>query len=268
MKDYSGYKDYGFVADYYDEVCAYKTREDIKFFVDYAKNLSGEVLELGCGTGRVLIPTAEAGMKITGLDISEFMLNKCRKKIEIQPDSVKERITLTQGDMSNFNLDRKLKLITTPFRPFQHLTTVEQQMSCLKCVMKHLENDGRFILDLFNPSLTYLADQSRLNEFDIEEEPTIFPDGTEIRRTARIVEYDYFNQVNDTELIYYVTHPDGKTERKVHRFYMRYLFRYEAEHLLTRCGFEIEHLYSDYNKTAFGKIYPGELIFVCKHASK
>ena len=266
MPDYSDYKDYGFVADYYDDVSAYNTRTDIKFFVEYAKELGGEVLELGCGTGRVLIPTAEAGIKITGFDLSDFMLNKCREKVEILSTAVKNRITLTQGNMSNFNLGRKFKLITTPFRPFQHLTTVEEQISCLKCVKEHLEPEGRFILDVFNPSLPYLTDESRLKEFDVGEEPTILPDGTQISRTARIRKFDYFNQVNDSELIYYITHPDGTTERQVHRFYMRYLFRFEAEHLLARCNFEIEHLYGNYDKTPVGEIYPGELIFVCKHA--
>ena len=50
---------------------------------------------------------------------------------------------------------------------------------------------------------------------------------------------DRFNQVNHFELIYYVTHSDGRAERLVHAFPMRYLFRFEAEHLLARAGFEV-----------------------------
>jgi hypothetical protein len=70
--------------------------------------------------------------------------------------------------------------------------------------------------------------------------------------------------VSDCEIIYYVTHPDGRKERLVHDFKMRYLFRYEAEHLLARCGFEIEDAYADYNKAPFGSKDPGELIFVAR----
>ena len=66
------------------------------------------------------------------------------------------------------------------------------------------------------------------------------------------------------ELIYYVTHPDGREERLVHAFTMRYLFRFEAEHLLARAGFQIEHLYADYDKSAYGSKYPGELLFVAR----
>ena len=59
-----------------------------------------------------------------------------------------------------------------------------------------------------------------------------------------------------------MTHPDGRTERLVHSFPMRYLFRFEAEHLLARCGFEVEALYADYDRSPYGSKYPGELIFV------
>jgi len=266
MPDYSGYREYGLAAEFYDDVDLYLNRGDIKFFVDFANEIDGEVLELGCGTGRVLIPIAETGIKITGLDFSEQMLKRCREKLEPLPDSTKNLVSLVQGDMSDFSIDKKFELITTPFRPFQHLTTVKQQRACLACVKKHLEPDGRFVLDLFNPSIPHLANQDRLKEFDTGEEPHVRPDGTIIRRSARIADFDYVNQINDTELIYYVTDPQGKTTRLVHRFYMRYMFRFEAEYLLNLCGFEVENIYSSYDKKPYGEIYPGELIFVCKHA--
>ena len=88
------------------------------------------------------------------------------------------------------------------------------------------------------------------------------PDGRLVIRRHKIVSRDVFNQINHTELIYYVTHPDGRKERVVQAFPMRYLFRFEAEHLLARAGFEVEQLYADYDKSPYGSKYPGELIFV------
>ena len=120
---------------------------------------------------------------------------------------------------------------------------------------------GRLVLDLFNPSIPFLADPARLEEFGDEPEITM-PDGRRVLRRARITGRDYFDQVQDAELIYYVTHPDGSQERLVHSFPMRYLFRFEAEHLLARCGFEVEALYADYDRSPYGSKYPGELIFV------
>jgi hypothetical protein len=85
-------------------------------------------------------------------------------------------------------------------------------------------------------------------------------------RWHRIVARDLTTQVNRVELIYYVTHPDGRQERLVHSFPMRWLFRFEAEHLLARAGFAVEHVYADFDRAPFGSKYPGELIFVAQPA--
>jgi hypothetical protein len=87
-----------------------------------------------------------------------------------------------------------------------------------------------------------------------------------VTRHARVAARDYFNQVQDVELIYYVVHPDDRQERLVHAFPMRYLFRFEAEHLLARCGFAVEAIYGDYDRSPYGSKYPGELIFVAVKA--
>ena len=62
-------------SEFYDY---HNKRGDVKFYVDFAVESGGPVLELGCGTGRILIPTARAGVNITGLEKSEEMLKICR----------------------------------------------------------------------------------------------------------------------------------------------------------------------------------------------
>jgi hypothetical protein len=100
---------------------------------------------------------------------------------------------------------------------------------------------------------------------ELEVEPEFStPDGRRVIRRHKTVAQDRFNQVNRYELIYYVTHPDGREERLVHAFDMRYLFRFEAEHLLVRAGFEVEHVYAGHDKSEYGSKYPGELIFVAE----
>jgi ubiquinone/menaquinone biosynthesis C-methylase UbiE len=263
MTDPSEFEEYATSAEFYDHVVPYQERSDVRFFVEAAQERGGPVLEVGCGTGRVLIPTARAGIDIVGLDISTHMLSVCRERLKSESAEVQDRIELVQGDMRAFNLPHRFKLVTLPFRPFQHLTTVDDQLACLRCIRHHLLQGGRLILDLFNPSLTSLTSDN-VGQEQGEEPEFSMPDGRRVVRCSKIVARDYFNQINQVELIYYVTHTDGRTERLVHAFPMRYLFRFEAEHLLARAGFAVEALYADYDKSPYGSTYPGDLVLVAK----
>jgi SAM-dependent methyltransferase len=254
---------YGESAHFYDAFAPYRDRPDISFYVEEAVRLGGPVLELGCGTGRVLIPTARAGLCITGLDASQGMLTRCRETLEGEPDAVRERVTLQCGDMRAFQFDGVFRLITIPFRPFQHLEDVPDQLACLGCVHRHLADDGRLVFDLFNPWLEHLVDLSKQEEAP-DGPPMQMPDGRRVQRFARIVSQDLFRQIRYVELAYVVTYPDGRTERRADRFPMRYTFRYEMEHLLVRSGFAVESVYSGFDRAAFGSVYPGELVFVAR----
>ena len=262
-----GYDEYEFIAELYDYVVPYRERPDIAFFIDIAKEAGGPVLEVGCGTGRVLIPSARAGIEVVGLDLSKHMLAVCRDRLRRESAAVQSRAQLVEADMRTFDLARTFPLATFPFRPFQHLITVQDQVSCLANVRRHLVEGGRVVLDLFNPSLDALVNLQEGLEFGDEPEFST-PDGRRVVRRHRTVAHDRFNQVSHVELIYYVTHPDGHEERLVHAFPMRYLFRFEAEHLLARSGFEVEQLYAGFDKAAYGSRYPGDLIFVARKTTR
>lgn len=262
MVDSSGY-DREHVAEFYDHVVPYRSRPDVQFFVDEARACGGDVLEIGCGTGRVLIPTARAGVAIAGLDASVAMLGVCRATLSREPDEVQRRVQLVEGDMRSFHLGRSFALATLPFRPFQHLISVEDQIACLKCIHRHLVPRGRLILDIFEPHLEYLTARDSRETRLVEPEFTM-PDGRKVVRVARVIAMDRAAQVNEAELAYEVTNPDGTQERIVHVFPMRYLFRYEAEHLLARCGFKLLHVYGDYDRAPFGEKQPGEMICIAE----
>jgi SAM-dependent methyltransferase len=255
--------DYAEVAKLYDHVVPYAMRGDVDFFVDEARRASGPVLEVGCGTGRVLMPTARAGVSIDGIDVSGAMLDVLRDKLSVEDEDVRSRVRLHEGDMRDFNLGQQFALVTLPFRPFQHLLTVDDQVACLTNIHRHLQHGGRVILDLFNPSLDYLANRP-VGELLPEGPAVTLADGRQLERHFRIVASDRFTQVNDIELVYDVTESDGRKRRAVHAFRMRYLFRYEAEHLLSRCGFVVENVYAGYDRSPYGSVYPGELIFVAR----
>lgn len=259
------YQDYQFVAEFYDYVVPYRKRGDIEFYRQEAERSGGPVLELGCGTGRVLIPIARSGVAITGVDLSNHMLEICQQRLADETQEVRSRVDLLQGDMGSVNIGRKFRLVTSPFRAFQHLLSVEAQLRTLENAYNHLLPDGRLILDVFNPSLHALTADNLGEEFG--EEPEFhLPDGRRVLRTHRIVERDHIDQISSVELIYQVRHPDGREERLVHAFKMRHLFRFEMEHLLARCGFSLEAVFSDFDRKPYGAIYPGELIFIARKA--
>ncbi len=246
------------VARFYD----YETEDfarDIPFYVEYAKKCGGEVLELGCGTGRVLIPIAKEGIKVTGMDISEEMLNIARKKTEKLDKSIKGNIEIVQGDMKQFEFKKEFSLIYIAFRSFQSLLTKDDQGACFECVNRHLEDNGIFILDLFAPRHDLLAQVKRslyLDKF-YDKENRVY-----ITRRAED-EYNLANQTLKEDRFYEWTDKHGKFHREIWSFELSYLFRYEAELLLEKYGFKVENVFGDFDKSPYN-YYSGEQIFVAR----
>lgn len=258
----TGYEDQ-IVADYYDYAQPLKSRDDVDFFVNQAKQCGGDVLELGCGTGRVLIPTAENGVHITGIDLSSLMLDQCRKKINHLPADIQSRITLHHSNMASFNLNQQFDLITIPFRAFHHLITIEDQLSCLECVHHHIKPNGLFILDLFNPILQRLLDEKSV-AIEFEEPEMTLPDGRIVKRIQRNQSPKPNLQTVHCHHTYHITETSGETHTFTTSYPMRYFFRYEVEHLLARSGFGIEAVYCDFQKNPLDEFKPGEMIFMSR----
>jgi len=254
----------GFIADYYDSSPMVTQRtQDILFYCGVAKQCGDPVLELGCGTGRITMAIADAGYRITGLDISARMLERAREKCGALHKEAREKVRLVQGDMTEFDLAEQFRCIVIPFRPFQHLLEVEQQIRCLTCVRKHLARGGRLVVDFFQTDPERMHDprflrESLLIEYDLA-------DGRHVALCERVAAFHRGLQRNEVEMIFRVMHPDGKQERLVMAWTLRYFFRYEVEHLLGRCGFRLEALYGNFDGSALEDGSP-EMIFVASAA--
>jgi len=251
-----------FIAEFYDYIPLYTQRPDIDFYIDFSCSAKGKTLELGCGTGRILIPTAAAGCEIVGLDNSEAMLAKCQEKLKTQPKEVQDNITIIHGNMISFDLKETFKLITIPFRGFQHLISIDDQLACLQCVNRHLGREGKLIFDLFQVDPRRLFDPAFTKESEDTSE-VVLPDGRKFRRCNRCAAFHRTEQYNEIELIHYVTYPSGKTERLLQKFALRYFFRYEVEHLLARSGFRVVELFGNYDKSPLIDDSP-DMIFVAE----
>ncbi|MBX7256103.1 MAG: class I SAM-dependent methyltransferase [Candidatus Hydrogenedentes bacterium] len=128
---------------------------DVEFYVNQALREGGQTLELGCGTGRITIPLAAAGVDVTGLDNSEAMLDICRAKKRAF-GKTSGRTRLVKGDIANFRLPRTFEFVAMPYRAFMHLLTQEEQRSCLACVYRHLKPGGLFIFDTWAAKPSFL----------------------------------------------------------------------------------------------------------------
>lgn len=258
-----GYED-AFVAEYYDATWIVRERADVDFYAGCAAAYGDPVLELGCGTGRVLLRLAEAGHRVCGLDLSPHMLARCREKSSGLPAETQKRVRVVAGDMTAFDLDEKFALIIIPFRPFQHLLAVEDQLACLATVKTHLATDGRLVFDLFQTDARRMHDPAFLEERPVPGEVTL-KDGSIVRVRERTIAFHRAIQCNDVELIYCVTHPDGRAERFPNPFRIRYFFRYEVEHLLARTGFRVAELFGDFTRSPLRDDSP-DMIFIAEHA--
>lgn len=135
-------------ARYYD--LAPPPFDDISFYRQRVHSHRTIVLELGCGTGRVLVPLAENGLAIHGLDSSPAMLEICRERLataNIPPNVA----SVGLGDISAFSLGQKFDLLIAPYRVFQNLESDEQVDGFFRCVREHLVPGGSCILNVFRP---------------------------------------------------------------------------------------------------------------------
>jgi SAM-dependent methyltransferase len=230
----------------YDSVPVYTARRDVQFYVDEAREARGSVLEIGCGTGRVLLPIARSGHTIDGVDVSPQMLDRCRSKIRGEPNEMRGRVTLHQGDARAFDLGRKFDLVIAPFRVVQHLTTIEDQLGFLRSVSRHLAPGGRLAFDVFNPNFAALVSADGIEHEDTPE--TTLPDGRTFRRAGRIARVRWIDQVSEIELVYYISGSAG-TERRVQSFDMRWFLRAELVNLLEREGFRVRSIYGDFDRS-------------------
>jgi ubiquinone/menaquinone biosynthesis C-methylase UbiE len=245
-------------ADIYDAM--HTLTEDIPFYLDEAVKSGGPVLELGVGTGRVAIPIAQAGVNVVGIDHSPRMLEVAKRKAKVAGLSGR-RLRLVQGDMRDFDLGQRFPLVIIPFRAFLHMYTVEDQRRCLHAIARHLEDGGRLALNVFVPRLDLLVDDST---------PLAFRgDFTHPQTGRRVIvwhsrEHDYLRQmIHEWRLLQELDEQGTVVSAWYLPLDIRYLFRYEAQHLFEGAGFAVEALYGGFDRRPFDE-HSEEMVWVLR----
>jgi SAM-dependent methyltransferase len=154
MKNYLSGNLYNNTADFYDYDNREIIKDDLDFYVEYANQTKGPILELASGTGRVSLYVAEkTGRVVECIELSERMLERFSDKLKRSHRKLQENIHIRNGDMSNFNLGQKFEYIMIPWRALQWLPIYEKTVDCLKCVYEHLADNGIFVFDIFKPRI-------------------------------------------------------------------------------------------------------------------
>ena len=235
---------------------------DIPFYVEEAQKSGGPVLELGCGTGRISIPIAKAGIDVVGLDISKPMIDLARSKAK-KAGLSKPNMSFLIGDMREFSLGRTFPIIIVPFRSFLALLNVPDQRSCLDSIKSHLDPGGVLILDIFVPDLNTLT--------EVSATPAHAWDVTQPDTGSRLIvwdqsTFDNHNQVIDARMIIDEVSQSGEVLGRVYQdFQIRYIHRFEARHLLEIGGFQI---LAEYGEFDYSPLEPSssEIVIIATHA--
>lgn len=238
------------VAKYYD----YDPRQsgDIEFYRKLIPSAEASILELGCGTGRVLIPLASHCAYILGVDIAESMLSICRDKLQVS-GIPSNRAMIRYGDITSLALGQTFDLIIAPFRVFQNLQTDEQVSGLFKTVTSHLSDSGTCILNVFRP---FLGREAMGTEWVSEEEHLVWETPTE---DGRIVCYDRRPRIDSErqiiypDMIYKLYHCDVLEGEAVHNLALRYYYPGQFEELITEHGFKIMNRWGGYRGEPYGE---------------
>jgi SAM-dependent methyltransferase len=218
-------------------------RDDIQLIVDLAQDAGETALELGCGTGRVLVPLAATGCRVTGVDSSPALLQLAQRKAE--QAGITTRLHLVEDDLRSFSLDeRAFDFAFCISNTLMHLTTQTDQLAVLQAAHRHLRPGGRLLIDLFNPDIPHLTAIAGVQELADHWQDEA-RGATVLKWIVRRV--DVAQQVQETTFIYESVFADGRSEKAVLPFTLRFLWPSEAVLLLEKAGFRVEELWGDFD---------------------
>ena len=254
---------YLIASKYYDGAyAAMRDLADAPFYVDLAKETGGPVLEIGCGTGRVLLPTAREGIEIHGLDNSAPMRAVLRENIARESPEVQKNITLHGGDMREFRLDQRFTLVTIPFRPMQHMFTIADQLAALRSAAAHVAEGGILAFDVFYPKFERLPLGIGEEQLEAEWSPRSAPD-TVIRRYYRKDSVDKINQSFSLTFIFRTYRGDKLVLEEREGLKMSYYTYPHLRALFLLAGLEPVSEYGSFAKTPLDNT-ANEMIFLLR----
>jgi SAM-dependent methyltransferase len=237
-----------------------RRRDDVQHYRRLAEAARGDVLELGCGSGRLLVPLVKDGHSVVGVDLAAPMLRRCQERLDRLGEAGR-RAQLVHTDFRTLRMRRRFPLIVCPFNAFQHLYSRSDVERFLDVVRRHLQPGGRFAFDIMHPDLKWLSRDPRRRWAR-----TRFRHPTTGRPMIYSTSLVYDPPLQLAFMRIYYERADGKTERVVQLTH-RHFFPRELEALLHYNRWEIERHEGDFEG---GPLEPGseQQVLVCRISTR
>ena len=241
--------DYQRIARYYDWIHSELTA-DIDFVLSLMEGRLHSVLELGCGTGRIVLPLARAGHEVLGLDTSQAMLDLAESKLNEETIDIKSRVTFVNDDMTNFNLDRRFSLVILSHNTLNELNT-DGIKKTFDRIGEHLADDGFIFLDIANPSVLmgHFQENNEVLERQFQD-----PESGRLVRQSSSISVDVARQQMQVEWVFDT--PAGEevdSSRISHQATYHLIYPHELELLLNSAWFKLDQMYGGYDKELYGE---------------
>lgn len=256
---------YSVTAKHYDGAYAAKQDlMDLPFYLELAEQYGGPILEIACGTGRVLLPIARKRIEVHGVDNSRPMLIILEDSLAREADEIRRKVTLHEGDMRDFRLGAEFPLVIIPFRPMQHMHTVEDQVSALRTAAAHLSADGVLAFDVFYPKFDVI--NAKMGEEVLEFEWSPGADSTEVvRRYFRKESVDKINQIFYFTFIYRTVRAGELILEETEAFKLSYFTYPHLRALFLLAGLDPVAEYGSFAKTPLDNTAE-QMIFLLRKA--
>jgi SAM-dependent methyltransferase len=219
---------------------------DVDVHVGFARRFGGPVLELACGTGRLLEPLAKAGFVCTGVDSSPPMLDRARRRLEGLAGS---QPTLVEQRLEALDLGGNFRTIILGLDSFGLLLGRADQLRALKAAKAHATHDGRLILDVANGNLRGAVEppEELLHDLTLPDPETGRPITKFVLRRARPAD-----QIDELMFFYDEQDERGYLRRSMVELRLRWFTRFELELLLQSAGWQVDELYGNYDLEPYG----------------
>jgi SAM-dependent methyltransferase len=229
---------YAAVARYYDAEHRDKT-DDLDLYSELSAEYGGPILEVACGSGRVMLHLAQEGYEVHGIDIEPAMLELARAKAERRPD-LRERLHFYEGDVLSFDTEKRFRLALVPYNGLMHFHEQEDQLELLRRLRRWLMADGLLALDLPNPADAFAAQDT---DAMLLEKTFLEPETGHLVMQYSVSSLDGTEQLLRVTWIYDEVTGDGTVKRTFAPVIFRYFFYAELRLLLELAGFTVEAVY-------------------------